>query len=973
MNSSLINTEENRKSAGARAAGRSCPFRFLFAFSLLAISASPVRAASNSWNVNANGNWATAGSWLGGVDIPGSTTTDNSDIATFSFTLTTSRAVTVDTDRYIGGIDFGNTSTNGYTLSPGTLHLNSGGVIQTLDGNGDHSDIINAPIVISGTSGATATFTANATSATSLLKFVTANPGYALTGSATTGNTTILTLNGSNTGINQMNHNIGDGSGGGKLALVKEGTGTWELSPWTNTSSFTGGVTLNSGLLRFGKATSFGTGTLTINGGSIDATTAVTTTIAQNWNGDFTFVGTAAWTAGTSGVTLGGNSKVTVSASTLTISGSISDGINDYSLTKAGAGTLVLSTSNTITGNVTVAEGTLKINNASGLNVANVVTVGGSGTAPILDITASNTIAGLNDGGFTNGTVTNSSAVNRTLTLGGSGIYSYGGIITATTPLNMQLTKSGSGTQTLGGINTYTGTTTVSGGTLEIKSGASALAQTLGILTLAGADVTLKSNKSGAGALSTTFTTLTARTAGNTANIVSSGGTPGTDNSIILTRTAGFIDKGVYFNGADFASMNADNTYVRALAYGTDPNAAAVDTILSGNHTKLTSTPGSQNSISLLSLNLSGSGVNWTNNASQTLTVPGIIKSGGGSQSTISGGNLTGGSNTELVIRTDTASDLLAISSNLTQGSGALTKSGAGTLTLSGTNTFTGQTYVNGGTLSIGANVNLGAQATGAQLNLRGGTLQATNSFGLYNGSAGTNNRAVVLTGAAGFDVTGGNILTVAGVVSGSGSLSKTNTGTLELTGANTYTGATTISTGTLLLAGGGALNTSSGISVATGATLNNANGASITPALTLQQGATLITSAASSAFAPTSLTLLGDLSIWNVNPITLTNTAGSGLTKGGTLTLTLTGIAAGSYNLTIGTGFSGSFASANVNGSALSASGSDWVGTNIGGFNYTYTNIDNILLVTVPEPATWALLAFSLTTVMALRRRRNS
>jgi len=36
------------------------------------------------------------------------------------------------------------------------------------------------------------------------------------------------------------------------------------------------------------------------------------------------------------------------------------------------------------------------------------------------------------------------------------------------------------------------------------------------------------------------------------------------------------------------------------------------------------------------------------------------------------------------------------------------------------------------------------------------------------------------------------------------------------------------------------------------------------------------------------------------------------------------------------------------------------------GGFN-----IDNIVVQTVPEPATWALLAFSLTTVMVLRRRR--
>jgi len=91
--------------------------------------------------------------------------------------------------------------------------------------------------------------------------------------------------------------------------------------------------------------------------------------------------------------------------------------------------------------------------------------------------------------------------------------------------------------------------------------------------------------------------------------------------------------------------------------------------------------------------------VSWTSTG--ILTVPGILKSGGGAQSTISGANLTTAANAELVIRTDNASDSLAISSNLTQGSGALTKSGAGSLTLSGTNSYTGATFVNAGKLLV--------------------------------------------------------------------------------------------------------------------------------------------------------------------------------------------------------------------------------------------------------------------------------
>jgi autotransporter-associated beta strand protein len=266
----------------------------------------------------------------------------------------------------------------------------------------------------------------------------------------------------------------------------------------------------------------------------------------------------------------------------------------------------------------------------------------------------------------------------------------------------------------------------------------------------------------------------------------------------------------VFFGGSNFAAYDTGG-FIRALNYATiggDTNTVDVGSITIGKHVKLTATPGSsQAAISLLSLNLAGSGVSWTT-TSGNLQAPGIIKSGGGTQSTISGGNLTGGGNTELVIRTDTVNDSLLISSNLVQGTGALTKSGAGTLTLSGSaSTYTGQTYVNGGTLSIGSNINLGAVTTGATLNLRGGTLQSTGTFALDN--AGATKRAVVLTYLNGIDVTGSNTLTVSGVVSGTGSLTKSNTGTLALTGTNTYSGATYVTNGTLAVNGTGSINSS--------------------------------------------------------------------------------------------------------------------------------------------------------------------
>ncbi|MBL0891009.1 MAG: autotransporter domain-containing protein, partial [Gemmatimonadaceae bacterium] len=96
-------------------------------------------------------------------------------------------------------------------------------------------------------------------------------------------------------------------------------------------------------------------------------------------------------------------------------------------------------------------------------------------------------------------------------------------------------------------------------------------------------------------------------------------------------------------------------------------------------------------------------------------------------------------------------------------GTGSLTKQNTGTLVLTGTNSFTGGTTVSAGTLQ--------GSATSLQGNI-------------------VNNAAVV------FDQASNG--TYAGNMSGTGSLTKQNTGTLVLTGANSYSGGTTVSAGTL-------------------------------------------------------------------------------------------------------------------------------------------------------------------------------
>ena len=129
-----------------------------------------------------------------------------------------------------------------------------------------------------------------------------------------------------------------------------------------------------------------------------------------------------------------------------------------------------------------------------------------------------------------------------------------------------------------------------------------------------------------------------------------------------------------------------------------------------------------------------------------------------------------------------------------------LTKSGSGTLTLSGANTYSGTTTISGGTISISADSGLGAapsSATAGYLTLNGGILQSTADFTLNS------NRGIALGTSHGtINVDGSTTLTYDGIIAGSNNLTKTGTGTLLLSGTNTYTGYTNIDGGTVQVTG---------------------------------------------------------------------------------------------------------------------------------------------------------------------------
>jgi hypothetical protein len=164
---------------------------------------------------------------------------------------------------------------------------------------------------------------------------------------------------------------------------------------------------------------------------------------------------------------------------------------------------------------------------------------------------------------------------------------------------------------------------------------------------------------------------------------------------------------------------------------------------------------------------------------------------------------------------------------------------------LSGTDksTYSGSTAILSGTLRAGAAGggqsfgNLSAltlsNTSGATLDLNGFNQTIGSLAG--GGTAGGN----VTLGTATLTAGGNNTSTTyAGVISGSGGLSKAGSGILTLSGSSTFSGATTVSAGQLQIGSAGAINSTSGITVnGAGAEFKfNAATALLRP-LTLTQG----------------------------------------------------------------------------------------------------------------------------------------
>jgi len=139
-------------------------------------------------------------------------------------------------------------------------------------------------------------------------------------------------------------------------------------------------------------------------------------------------------------------------------------------------------------------------------------------------------------------------------------------------------------------------------------------------------------------------------------------------------------------------------------------------------------------------------------------------------------------------------------------GRGDMVKEGDGTLFIRGDNTNTGDLIINDGIVNVVADSNLGAPESNVIFN--GGTLQWGDDFDLGN------QRDLVLNAGGGTLDTQQHDTRIDQGITGTGDLTKTGTGTLELGGANTYTGDTHIDEGTLAVVGSGSLANSGGVDV---------------------------------------------------------------------------------------------------------------------------------------------------------------
>ena len=801
--------------------------------------------------------------------------------------------------------------------------------------------------------------------------------------------------------------------------LRKTGAGNIRL---TGSNSYTGGTLIEQGIIGITSDSSLGavTGRLKLDNGTIVA--------AQNNTGGPTNSGTVVNAART--IVLGNGTTNGIDAQTGLFfeyngvigeenGAGVASGLR-FGIAGTREGTVRLGGLNTYDGSTTIVAGTLEFSNiadggqASGLgqsgNAAGNLVIGGTlrytgangSTDRLFSIGSSG--AGTIDSGSGSLAFTNTGALGfadtnitrHDLTLAGTGNGTMSvALVNDIHNDPLHLTKTGTGTWILLGANTYSGETTVSAGTLQVGNGGTAGALGSGDVANNGSlvfhrsdDIALGSAISGTGSVvkqgAGTLTLSGENSFSGGLSVLGGAVSVEEEGSLGAANNAITLDNGKLITTAT-VDLGPDRSVTFGAGGGTIDVAtgttATVDGVLggSGNFTK-----SGAGILALDSASSTFAGATFINEGTLRLNDENVLASSAvtvASGATVTAafgnaaiGNLSGAGNLHLAANA-TVGDLDASGtlSGAITGDGSLTKTGAGTLTLAGNNSHAGGVSVNG-TGAVRAQ-NAAAFGTGSVTQADGTskiiidtTGTVTNAMSIYNVAT---LQTVTLSGDktlnnATYDVTNNTTTTESGTLTGEGGITKLGTGTLLVTGDNTFTGEVDVQAGVLDLASstGSAAGSTTNVIVRADATLLISQSNQVNNAATVSLSGGTITrgSGVSETFGALSLTAASTIDFGSGTAGTLSFGV---YESGGTPSdvLTVNNFFAGN-TLRFGSDLS-SFISASYTGTSFSSTYFS-INSTSGGFTSNW-NGSTFTITAVPEPSTYVaaagLLAFMLWT----------